>query len=625
MPSPGNAVCTVPVCRLWSASTAGTQRVQLHDGDNRLISILTAACHCISFKTLRSDLLRTETHVRPSEDAGVRLSDSPGRSPRIHEALTSAMRSGHPETLPGMDSIHRQADFGIRTADFFDCTSEDESPAPVDVVMLDARPSRKKNSRQRPPTGEPLPRFGVSQCEGTGGYHRPDRRADGELRVRYAETPGSSFNASFDELLPTEERAIRPRVVTAAHISRGQPPQGSAQIDQWQQRQNSSPGNKIDQLLGAHVLAHNFALHALIRDEDALDRSLQSFAPRHAEQRACSLPAALRSNDLGHLRDQNFSSPNSTSGKKVQVVPPPIDTAAPRHPIPADIVRTPYPLTQECVCGKDFGSSPVSGEAASRLPATTENTLTLGIRRADSDAMRRVTHLTIPASDDFSGTGEKDGDYTARDFDDAEFFRQLRARYRELSGTMRFLSARSLKRIAVSGPASRAVDAGYGWLHQPWSPRADAHRGLRDVFSDEEILLHYRTPALGRSRYAFVHWARRLAAAPLARTPQGRVNVEAVGERDLARKMDQPEGLAFVVRWSVLRIVVALVLVFVVSCAAVLLWVFLGRDTSAGQQPHGGSRDAGDRVNTGVLMGMCILLIGVSGICGWLGVSWLVM
>jgi hypothetical protein len=83
--------------------------------------------------------------------------------------------------------------------------------------------------------------------------------------------------------------------------------------------------------------------------------------------------------------------------------------------------------------------------------------------------------------------------------------------------------------------------------------------------------------------------------------------------------------LEFVVAWSVRRILAALSLVFVMSIAAVLLWTYLGKQTPGSVPSHGGFRDGGDRLATGFLMGICVLIAGLSGIAGWLGVSWLVM
>jgi len=95
--------------------------------------------------------------------------------------------------------------------------------------------------------------------------------------------------------------------------------------------------------------------------------------------------------------------------------------------------------------------------------------------------------------------------------------------------------------------------------------------------------------------------------------------------RDLVREMEQPEGLEFVLSWSIWRISLALTFVITVSIAAALLWIFLGRNSVAGHVAQGGYRDAGDRLGTGVLLGICILLIGLTGIAGWLGISWFAM
>ena len=61
------------------------------------------------------------------------------------------------------------------------------------------------------------------------------------------------------------------------------------------------------------------------------------------------------------------------------------------------------------------------------------------------------------------------------------------------------------------------------------------------------------------------------------------------------------------------------------STAATLLWIFLGHVTTPGVEPHGGFRDAGDRVTSGVLMGVGVLILGLSTIAGWMGVSWLII
>jgi hypothetical protein len=266
-----------------------------------------------------------------------------------------------------------------------------------------------------------------------------------------------------------------------------------------------------------------------------------------------------------------------------------------------------------------------------------ESVLTLSIRPSKENSRRRVTTIVIPATNGFSavrsaGSTEKEKHFHGIEFDDKEFFQQLQKAYASLSGPWRFLSARSLKIIVVSGAASRAADSNYGWLHSPRSPRELAFKGLQDTFGEDKILAHYYRPAMGKSRYAFVHWAHRLAAAESRQLHSGHLDADG----DLVHKIEQPEGLEFVLSWSILRLSLALILVLAASIAAVLLWIFLGQSrtfmTPDSFNPQdtttiysGGFRGAGDRVGAGVVMGICVLLIGLSSTAGWMGLSWLVI
>lgn len=530
-----------------------------------------------------------------------------------------------------MESIHSQPDFGHRTADFFDDASEDDTanvPLQHDdapnVELLERRASAMRWRQQPPALG-----LDPSHSESKTIPAQPDR--DGYQRLmpnvpstslnRFSATTATSFNGSVDELLPVENRTSPPQIPQIARTAGAQVPSAAAQRERLDLRRSHLPSNKVEQLLGAHALAHEITLQALMRDEDALEKSLQSFAPMHPGDRGSLLPPSLVLHDPRSPRDRALESASSAANKKVHLVPPPIDTSEPRRKLPADLVRTPYPCSApKRVHRKDFGHSPHS--VSSPAP-NTESLLTLSIRRSNKHSKTRVTSLVIPASNDFSAVrsssdGGKEHYFKALDFDDAEFFRQLRARYNELSGAARFLSARSLSRIAVSGPASRAADSGYGWLHQPRSPPTVAFKPLSGTFSEDKILQRYVTPSLGKGRYAFVHWAHRLAAASQIRTPQPGEEIEDTMDRDFS------EGLEFVVSWSVARVLAVFLIVIALSIAAALLWTLLGLSSVTGK-PHGGFRDAGDRVVAGVLLGICTLLVGLTGTAGWLWLSWLIM
>lgn len=604
-----------------------------------------------------------DPNVKPSIEGNVRVSDSPRRSPHVTHSVTSPVRSVHPEMLESIDS---QADFGSRTADFFDDTTSDEDEVAgmlereasgVEENLLNrGRHSQSKRRASRPQTVLSEPPITQGQSKGRSfqpegdGYQRLSPVKIPEETSRYTDvpdTPSTSFNGSITELLPGEHGSSPPQYPKAARFADFGRPHSTVEPRSEPAYRSSSVmpapvANKVDQILSAHAIAHEITLQALMRDENTLDKT---FAPMHPGDRSSLLPASLRINDPrspGSMR--KFSAPGDTqqtpsSGKRVQVLPPRIDTSGPRPSLPASLVRTPYPFEGAGLHHKDL-SHMTEGDQGLRTPTmNTESVLTLSIRPSASNGRRRVTSIVIPGSNTLSdvrsaGMSEKEKHFRGLEFDDQEFFNQLKQAYTQLSGPWRFLSARSLKRIVVSGIASKAADAGYGWLHSPRSPRELAFKGLKDTFSEDKILAHYYRPAMGRSRYAFVHWAHRLAAAESRHTP---MTGSARGEKEgnLVRKLEQPEGLEFVLSWSILRLSLALVTVIILAVAAVLLWTFLGRNTtfenSIASEPgevsiHGsGFMGAGDRVGAGLAMGICVLLVGLSSIAGWMGVSWLVI
>ncbi|KAK5115794.1 hypothetical protein LTR62_000883 [Meristemomyces frigidus] len=528
---------------------------------------------------------------------------------------------------------------------------------------------------------------------GGGAYARLAHNSAQDATSHFTSTPSTSFAGSVEELLsgnetetglplagPTYPRRVARPSSGERERARERAQRSSSHIDPWEDRRRETsipapapvhvpvqqPHKKTDHLLNAYAIAHEITLQALMRageeeeDEEGgalFDRSLQSFAPIHTtteEYRGSSLlPTSLRFNDPRSPRYPIFGTPmpvpgsgsgagragsmakkpgSMSGGKKVQVVPPPIDTSGPRPSLPADLVRTPYPeTTPRGSRRRDFGSP--GGEAARTLPAAQERVLMLRIRRSNTNGRPRVTTLVIPVPDAFDtsrvvhSTSRTDipSPSPSADFDDAAFFHHLRTSYKLLLGPLGLCTAKSLSRILVSGPATRRADAGYGWLAQPRSPRGLAHQGLSDTFSEEKILQHFCRPAMGRQRFAFVHWAHRLAGASSDLPDGEEVDIREGLEGELGQSGEQLEGLEFVLGWSVKRIVLVLGLVVGMNLVAMLLWIFLGRDSVGGQGASGGFRDAGDRVGSGVLVGICGLLVGLSGMAGWLGVSWVVV
>lgn len=633
-----------------------------------------------------------DSTIKPTTEGGVRISDSPRHSPHVTHTITSPVRSIHPtlhmESLNSqvempMESLDSQADLGMRTADFFDGSSSDgeediagtleRDASGVEANLIDrGRHSqvKRRESRPRAVPNEPQGTRGQTkgrsfQPEGDGYQRLSPVKIPEKGRMSYLDppdTPSSSYNGSVTELLPGEEHGSSPPTCPRpARLSGFARPQSKTDPRSEPAYRSSSVmppaplapvASKVDQILSAHAIAHEITLQSLMHDENTLDRTIESFASM--ADRGSIIAASLRFNDPrspGTTRkfsapDENGTQqpPATAASKRVHVLPPPIDTTQPRRSLPQNLIRTPYPEGHSGLRHKDLSHITSSVPNTPAPPANAESILTLSIRPSKPNNRRRVTTLTIPAPNNFSiaasSPNEKRNEHpqpfrTPDNFDDKDFFRQVQLAYSTLAGPWRHLSARTLKRIVVSGSASQAADAGYGWLAQPRSPRELAFKGLQDTFGGDKIWAQYRRPGMGKGRFAFVHWARRLAEA------EGRDrSFREDGERDgaLVRRLEQPEGLEFVMGWSVGRILGALGLVLVATLASVLLWVLLGPagtnmsfapsgDEGSGPvtTPGGGFRGAGDRVGGGVAMGICVLLVGLSSIAGWMGASWLVI
>lgn len=428
--------------------------------------------------------------------------------------------------------------------------------------------------------------------------------------------------------------------------------------------------SKSDAALEDHILdVHTITLQAL--------RGETIGSPRGSSREY------LRVDPVEPSRKRSVSAP---APRKVHVVPPPIDTTYVHKPIPDDIVRTPYPFQHR----KSRWSQSTPLTPGSIKSPGRESILTLSIRRHHTLLSPHLSKLAIPAQSidikTTSATG-REKHFSSLDFDDETFFRRLRKEYAKMSGWWRFFSARTLQRITVghSSTCTRCVQQraqGFGNLSKddsirsawggsgsqeqglaqgPRSPHLLMSQGLTDTFSEVKLLQNFRNPRLtGKGRYAWVHWAHRLAATdgmlvtplnsnsphpsfqanPATRSPTKAetrkfdekptlIDVQSGGQRtdqgwplsDSTYTSQCAAGLEFVEGWSYIRIGFALAMVLVLALAAMFLWVFLG----LGGLPNTGFRDAAGRTGTAVLLGSFMLLVGWTSVLGWLAVSWLVV
>lgn len=231
-------------------------------------------------------------------------------------------------------------------------------------------------------------------------------------------------------------------------------------------------------------------------------------------------------------------------------------------------------------------------------------------------------------------------------FDDEKLALALRTAYRRLRGPLRvYLGARTLHGIRIVrytylSSLSAPAPAQDPFHPQPPSPDALAARagegtaggGAGDAGSIQQHLhALLRCPRTGRGETTAVDFLRARIAE--STTP---------GSKKIA--------LCFREHWSAGRVAVAVGATLGLSVMATLLWIFLG--AGAGQEgggvaspvwgvlktPVAGMRvaegaggrvdvwgSAAGRVQGGVVMGLLVLLLGWTGMAGWVAVSWLVM
>ena len=660
-------------------------------------------------------------------EKGARLSNSPANSPRVVSGRASPAKSEEGEMEQGLQSINRQEDMGMRTTDFFDDTSDTASdPARSAGFSHTAENGgseekkssttayKKLHSKGRPANETEQNRDAPSKKPSRDSRLHPFLRLTSGYGAHHVgpsvfEHTESSSGGSVDELSTAESRQLYHQFPGIGRSIQQDPsPRTSAAVDDNDLK--TSRNSKNDRFLSAHAIT----MQALLRDE-RLGRDIMS--PLTEEPRTSDLFASLghRLEDKTetsntHGRKRSKSAP---ARKRVSLIPPPININSPKRTLPEDIVRTPYPFLNRkdpILLREDsiLKSSPThSAHESSHYPNrnynfnldTTDCVLTLSIRRANpSRAPPRISRLVIPStSNDFrsvrhSTVNVREKHFDGLGFDDAELFRCMRDEYAKLAGPGRFFSARVLKRMAVvagddvcsgdgGNPPCRRPSSTNGssnndnpYRHVPSlrSPRLVAHSGLSDTFSEHKLLLHFHSRMMGKARYAWVHWARRLASCP-ARTnpyepfqphrpapvpplpprhpdhrhpPNWPLTDNGVGSgpdphsgpRDsgvevdeLEREVEQyePAGLEFVPGWAVGRIVAAVVVVIFLAVVAAMLWTLLGLPRKDLETLPGygdtGFRGAGGRVETGCVLGVLVLIVGWTGIAGWVWLSWAIM
>jgi hypothetical protein len=129
----------------------------------------------------------------------------------------------------------------------------------------------------------------------------------------------------------------------------------------------------------------------------------------------------------------------------------------------------------------------------------------------------------------------------------------------------------------------------------------------RSPFTEESLMKLYNKPVTGKARYTWVHRARRISASN---------NLPLV-------KITSPPTIITTIQFlhtpSKLRILLATLLMLTLSIAAALLWIFLGAAGTGYRKDT--RRQRSDRVGSGMVVGVLVLLLESVGFAGWVVLS----
>ncbi|KAI9874835.1 MAG: hypothetical protein M1830_009229 [Pleopsidium flavum] len=286
--------------------------------------------------------------------------------------------------------------------------------------------------------------------------------------------------------------------------------------------------------------------------------------------------------------------------RKVTFPPAPLDVKPGHHFLRQSIVSTPYPRTEK----NDRDNPPA-------LRGTTRDfvlTFCLYNHNSPVPKISRIVVREKRASLIVTDTPEEKQRDPGADFDDEKFFNLIRSEYAKIRGPFRrFVSLRGLQSV---NPLSYKDFSQFGSRSQD-SVHPMNIRVVDDAFVQERMLRICRRPKLGRGQHGWVNWVPTLP---------GNMTGEQVMEKDENIMLEFVEG------WCVPKIFAAIASVVVLSVVAAVLWVLVGvGGQQIGKRGGLGWRDAGGRVETGMVLGAFVLLLGWTGVGAWVALSWLVM
>ena len=303
--------------------------------------------------------------------------------------------------------------------------------------------------------------------------------------------------------------------------------------------------------------------------------------------------------------------------------PPKLDIKPEHRFLRQDVVSTPYP--------PGFAGRAASLYNTSEHGTTDEapkSLLTL-VLYSHGDSISKVKKIVIPTPPETAlvdSSDEKKPPIKAvmrRDFDDEKLFKLICSEYNSMRGSLRRLaSARTLRSMNLLAYHSTSE-----LVSKNAKPMHFRHQDNDKHLAEARMLDLFKKPKLGKRRYEWVEWVTSL--------PENS-NVELVDNERIA--LELVEG------WSTSKFLAAVISVLGCSLIVTLLWIFLGTggdktgfESANLSLPGGltgsksatvddpiGYRGAGGRVETGVALGILVLMFGWTSIVAWILLNWLV-
>ena len=334
------------------------------------------------------------------------------------------------------------------------------------------------------------------------------------------------------------------------------------------------------------------------------------------------------------------------------------------------IVSTPYPIGYK---GSEESAKQVKGRKRSGPADVCQDIITVAIYTSAS-SVPRLRRMTVTHTSErlfYDHSYEKAPPTIARqinDTDDEKLFLAVRSEYRAVRGFWRTkfgpLTVRTV-RLAEFEDLQELV----GLATSPLTLSRVSIGAHGQTLLEETLLQLFLAPKRGRRQHFWTRWVSALPGNSARRNPTVQFAVPApadtaaeaggtedkteaistVDEAPTAPVLSQtPKSYALVLEegFAPSRIAFAITTVILLSITAALLWVFLGLTgqsgaysstvgpagdptlnttgiVESGQMKETGFRDAGSRVQSGMVLGMGMLLMGLSGVGGWIGVGYL--